>query len=145
MRVLLAVDDSGFADNLLRAAETWFRHENTEVMVLHVLEPVQPVPPPEMAQDYAPELEGQTPAARALVERIAGELTSAGFSAEAEFLIGDVTGTILGRAVEWRADLIMVGSHGRRGTLEFLLGNTAESVARRAGCSVLIAREAGSK
>jgi nucleotide-binding universal stress UspA family protein len=63
-----------------------------------------------MAQDYAPELESQKQAAHALVERIAGELSRAGFKAQAEVLIGDVTGTILGRAAEWNADLITVGS-----------------------------------
>jgi len=145
MRVLIAVDDSGFADHLLRAVEAGIRHESTEVLVLHVLEPVQPVPPPEMAQDYAPELEGQTPAARALVERIASELRNAGFAAQGEFLIGDVTGSILGRAADWRADLIAVGSHGPKGTLDFLLGSVAESVARRAECSVLIVRASAGK
>jgi len=60
MRVLMAVDASAFAENVLRAVETGIRHENTEVLVLHVLQPVEPVPPPEMAQDYAPELEGRS-------------------------------------------------------------------------------------
>jgi nucleotide-binding universal stress UspA family protein len=59
MRVLIAVDDSPFADNAVRAVTSGIRHEDTDVLVLHVLEPVEPVPPPEMAQDYAPELEGE--------------------------------------------------------------------------------------
>jgi hypothetical protein len=44
-----------------------------------------------MAQGYAPELEGQKQPARALVERIAGELRRVGFTAQTEVLIGDVT------------------------------------------------------
>ncbi len=59
MRVLVAVDDSGFAEDLLRAVVAGIRHENTEALVLHVLQPVEPVPPPEMAQGYAPELVGK--------------------------------------------------------------------------------------
>jgi universal stress protein A len=93
-----------------------------------------------MAQDYAPELEGEKQAARAVVERIAGELRKAGFAAQADVRIGDVTETILDRAAEWRADLIAVGSHGQRSIHDFLLGSVAESVARRAGCSVVIVR-----
>jgi hypothetical protein len=50
MRVLVAVDDSAFSQNVIRAVETAIRHENTEVLVLHVLQPVEPVPPPEMAR-----------------------------------------------------------------------------------------------
>ena len=140
MRVLIAVGHSTSADNLIHAVETGIRHENTEVLVLHVLEPVEPVPPPEMAQDYAPELECEKPQARALVERTAGELRAAGFAAQAEVLIGDVTESILGRAAEWHADLLVVGPRGQRRLQDFLLGSVAESVAGRAGCSVLIVR-----
>lgn len=140
MKVLMAVDDSGFAEDLLRAVVVGIRHENTEVMVLHVLQPVEPVPPPEMAQGYAPELEDEKQPARTLVERIAGELRGVELTAQTEVLIGDVTKTILDRAAEWRADLIMVGSHGQRSIRDFLLGSVAESVARRAGCSVAVVR-----
>ena len=140
MRVLMAVDDSAFSETVLRAIGIGIRHENTEILVLHVLQPVEPVPPPEMAQGYAPELEEQKKPAHALVERIAGELRRVGFTAQTEVLIGDVTKTILDRAAEWRADLIMVGSHGQRSIRDFLLGSVAESVARRAGCSVVVVR-----
>jgi len=136
----MAVDDSSFAKDVLRAVVTGIRHENTDVLVLHVLQPVDTVPPPEMAQGYAPELEDEKPRARALVEEIAAELRSAGFVAQTGVRIGDVTDTILDRAVEWRADLIAVGSHGQRSIHDFLLGSVAESVARRAGCSVAIIR-----
>jgi universal stress protein A len=145
MRVLVAVDDSGFAEDLLRAVVAGIRHENTEVLVLHVLQPVDTVPPPEMAQGYAPELEDERQPARALVERIATELSRAGFTAKTEVRIGDITETVLERAAEWHADLITVGSHGQKSIHNFLLGSVAESVARRAGCSVAIVRTAPSK
>lgn len=145
MRVLMAVDDSGFAEDLVRAVVAGVRQENTEVLVLHVLQPVDTMPPPEMAQGYAPELEDEKQPARALVERIAGELRKAGFRAQGEVLIGDVTGRILDRAGEWRADLVTLGSHGRRSIQDFLLGSVADSVARRAGCSVAIVRKASGK
>ena len=136
----MAVDDSGFAEDLLRAVVVGIRHEDTEILVLHVLQPVDTVPPPEMAQGYAPELEDEKKPARALVERIANELRRAGYAAQTKVLIGDVTEFILARAAEWHADLIAVASHGQRSIHDFLLGSVAESVARRAGCSVAIAR-----
>ena len=145
MRVLVAVDDSGFAEDLLRAVVAGIRHENTEALVLHVLQPVETVPPPEMAQGYAPELEDEKQPARALVEKIAAELSRAGFTAKTEVRIGDVTETVLERAAEWHADLITVGSHGQKSIHNVLLGSVAESVARRAGCSVVIVRTATSK
>jgi nucleotide-binding universal stress UspA family protein len=38
------------------------------------------------------------------------------------------------------ADLVVVGSHGRRGVRRFLLGSVAEDVVRHARCSVLVGR-----
>lgn len=142
MRVLIAVDTSGFAEDLIQAVVANIRHENAEVLVLHVLQPVDTVPPPEMSQGYAPELEGEKQPARALVERIADELHKSGFAAQTAVRIGDVAKTILDNAAEWRADLIAVGSHGQRSIHDFLLGSVAESVARRARCSVIIVRTA---
>jgi nucleotide-binding universal stress UspA family protein len=43
-------------------------------------------------------------------------------------------------ADEWKADLIVLGSHGKHGIEKFLLGSVAESVARHAKCSVMIVR-----
>jgi len=43
---------------------------------------------------------------------------------------------ILGAAEAWPADLVIVGSHGRRGLDRLLMGSVAESVAVHAKCSV---------
>ncbi len=136
----MGIDDSKFAETLTRGVVAQFRTENSEILVLHVLEPVEPVAPPEMSQRYAPELEDQKKPAFALLERIADELRKAGFSARTAVEIGDVRETILDRAIAWDANLILIGSHGKRGIRSFLLGSVAESVARHAKCSVEIVR-----
>jgi nucleotide-binding universal stress UspA family protein len=48
---------------------------------------------------------------------------------------------ILTQAAEWGADLIVLGSHGRRGASRLLLGSVSEQVAFHAGCSVEIVRD----
>jgi nucleotide-binding universal stress UspA family protein len=48
---------------------------------------------------------------------------------------------ILQNAEEWEADLIVCGSHGRRGLSRFLLGSVSEAVAAHAKCSVEIIRQ----
>ena len=132
MRVLLGIDNSKFSEDVIRAVVTQFRLEDTEVLVLHVLEPISLMAPPEMAQGYAPELEEQKKPALELVERFAKKLRGAGFETRTAVMIGDVRVSILDTATEWHADLILVGSHGRRGIESFLLGSVAESVARHA-------------
>ena len=44
------------------------------------------------------------------------------------------------RAETTGADLVVVGSHGRRGLRRFFLGSVAEATVRHAPCSVLVAR-----
>jgi nucleotide-binding universal stress UspA family protein len=139
MKILVGIDDSKFSEDVVRAIVTQFRTENTEVRVLHVLQPIAPAPP-QMAPGYAPELEVQKKPAQELVERIAKELRSAGFNVNVAVEIGDIRETIIDSAAEWSADLIVVGSHGQRGIQRFLLGSAAEFVARHANCSVEIVR-----
>ncbi len=46
-------------------------------------------------------------------------------------------------AVDWPADLIVIGTHGRRGLRRALLGSDAEQVARHATVPVLLLRPRG--
>ena len=139
MKILMGVDDSKYSEDVMQTIVTQFRSEHTEVRVLHVLQPSAPAPP-QMAPGYAPELDDQKKPALALVERIASELRSAGFTVDTAVEVGDIRERILDSAAEWGADLIVVGSHGRRGVQRFLLGSVAEFVARHAKCSVEIVR-----
>ena len=47
---------------------------------------------------------------------------------------------ILATAQEWPADLLIIGSHGRRGISEFVLGSVSKAVASHSPCSVLVVR-----
>ena len=50
----------------------------------------------------------------------------------------DVRAEILAQALEGKADLIVLGSHGRSGVEHLLLGSTTERVLRKARCAVLV-------
>jgi nucleotide-binding universal stress UspA family protein len=71
--------------------------------------------------------------------------TAAGYAgkcvfASVELKTGDPRAVILESAVQLRADLIIMGTHGRRGVSRLLLGSVAEQVARTAPCPVLLVR-----
>jgi len=140
MKALVAVDDSKFSDAGLAALITQFRSQGAEVRVLHVVEPISISVPPQMSADYAPELEEQVRTAHELVERAANRLRSAGFKVDTAVDKGDSRERIIDSAAAWGADLIVLGSHGRRGVERVLLGSVAEFVARHARCSVEIVR-----
>jgi hypothetical protein len=48
-------------------------------------------------------------------------------------------------AADIRADLVVVGTHGRAGLKRFLLGSVAEGVVRLAPCPVLVVRPIGAE
>ena len=140
MKILVGIEDSKFSEEALRAIAAQFRPQDTQVRVLHVLQPIAFSSPPQMSAGYAPELEAQGKQARELVERAAASLRAAGFQTETAVEKGDIRMRIIDAAAEWRADLIVVGSHGRSAVPRLLLGSVAEFVARNAGCSVEIVR-----
>jgi universal stress protein E len=53
---------------------------------------------------------------------------------------GPAAQTIIDLAASARAELVVVGTHGRTGLARLTLGSTAESVIRSAPCSVLVVR-----
>jgi len=140
MKILLAVDDSKFSEAALEAVIAQISPHDTEVMVLHVVEPITLSSPPEMSPSYTPELEIPVKEAHELVEREVRKLRAAGFKARGEVETGDIRGKVLDTAADLGADLIVLGSHGRKDVQRFLLGGVAENVARQAHCSVEIVR-----
>ncbi len=55
-------------------------------------------------------------------------------------VVGRAASEIIRTATEWLADVIVVGSHGRRGVGRALLGSVAEGVMRDAPCPILVVR-----
>ena len=143
MKILLAVDDSKFSEAAIQAVISQARPADTEVRVLHVLEAPSHLAGVEMVE-YDAEFEGLWKAlreqAKALVEKAIGKLRDVGFSVTPSLEDGDPKSKIIDVATEWKADLIVLGSHGRKGLERFFMGSVADSVARHAACSVEIVR-----
>lgn len=144
MKIMLAVDGSHFSDAAVQALIARPLPKNTEIRVLHVLEP-----PSWLASrnrpGYAPALDAEWWAAekeqaQRLVEDTAELLRSKGLTATSVVEEGDPKSRILDIAGDWNADLIILGSHGRTGLRHFLMGSVSEAVARHARCSVEIVR-----
>jgi nucleotide-binding universal stress UspA family protein len=55
-------------------------------------------------------------------------------------LTGNPKARIPDDAKEWGADILVVGSHGRRGLTRLLMGSVSEAIALHAGCSVEVIR-----
>lgn len=140
MKILLAVDDSKFSEAAAKSLIGQFRLQDAEVRVLHVIEPIVITEPPQMSPGYYPELEDRFPHAQEVIDRVANMLSSAGLTVTKSIAKGDARSIILEEAAKWQADLIVLGSHGRKGLERFFLGSVSEAVARHAHCSVQIVR-----
>src|SRR5262245_13857190 len=57
-----------------------------------------------------------------------------------DIILGRAEEKIIETAKEWGADLVVLGSHGKRGFERFLLGSVSQAVAYHAPCSVEIVR-----
>lgn len=143
MRILLAVDGSKHSDAATESVIVLRKAGDAEVRVLHVLEPPSLLVAREMggydqALDAAWDTEKKQ--AESLVMEAAARLRSEGFNATGIVEQGDPASKILDAAKDWPADLIVLGSQGRRGMGRFLMGSVSEAVARHASCSVQIVR-----
>ncbi len=143
MKILLAIDDSKFSEAAIESVIRQATPQETEVRVLHVIEPI-PIYPDGQAWGYGPEasqvLEEQRKEAEALVERAGQTLREKNFKVMTAIEEGNPKEVIIDSAAEWHADLIVVGSHGRHGLDRFFMGSVSEAVARHARCSVQIVR-----
>ncbi|PSN06240.1 universal stress protein [filamentous cyanobacterium CCT1] len=73
-----------------------------------------------------------------LLRRFQRTATEAGLQAEFTQASGSPGAMICNLARTWQADLIVVGSHGRKGFGEALLGSVSNYVMHHANCSVLV-------
>jgi nucleotide-binding universal stress UspA family protein len=137
-RILLPVDGSDTANNALVTALQLARDSGGRIRLVHSLD--------ELAYLWGYEYRGDTIAyarehATKVLDAAADMARSAGVAAEQQLV--EVPGMRLGETVasearQWEADLIVVGTHGRRGIGRVLLGSGAEQVIRSAPAPVLV-------
>jgi len=98
---------------------------------------------PYYAPDQVKEMTEQDLAHAKLAAKTGAEsLAKAGLNVISEVMEPKDTAaqSILAAAEEWKADLVVMGSHGRRGFNRLILGSVSETVALHATCSVQVVR-----
>jgi nucleotide-binding universal stress UspA family protein len=145
-RILVAVDFSDDSRAAVHTAAELAALFGGSLELLHVWQP-PPLRPDLMVwaeNDGTPLWQfGRAQAERELDQFVATlplELRSELLSSVAE---GDPARVILERAASGRYDLVAVGTHGRTGLDQLLVGSIAEKIVRAAACPVLTVRSAG--
>jgi nucleotide-binding universal stress UspA family protein len=143
VKILAGVDDSANS----RAALDFIRRAawpaGTEVIVLSVAVP-QVAAYSMMdagAASYLKEIqETLVHRHREIASRAEHELRQAGLAVRAQVARGDPRDVLVRTAEAERADLLVVGSHGRSGLAKLLMGSVANHVVTHAPCSVLVVK-----
>jgi nucleotide-binding universal stress UspA family protein len=143
-RILVAVDGSGTSQLALAQGIELAKEPQARLRLVHVVD--------ELAVNIGP---AYTPndfwrAARKAGERVLEEAKARALKAGVEpetklleirtlgALVRRVASSIVAEAERWEADLIVIGTHGRRGLSKLVLGSTADGVLRTAGRPVLL-------
>lgn len=143
-RILVAVDGSHTAELALQEAIKLAGEVRAQLRIVHVVDNVNlnlgaEFPNPSEIWD-AMLKGGQT-----ILHKAAAAANAAGVAAETGLIEIDTLGhripeMIATDADTWPADLIVIGTHGRRGLSHLLLGSVAEGVVRVATKPVLLIR-----
>jgi len=135
--ILFPTDFSLASDAALAHAETLAKSTGARLLIVHVEEPplaygggelYYGIPEPS-SERILKMLEDVKPADPAVA--FTHRLT-----------MGDPAGEIVRLAEDEKAEMIVLGTHGRTGMTRLLMGSVAEAVVRRAPCPVLVYREA---
>lgn len=137
-RILAAVDVGTDAQPVLERAADLAKHYGSEVAVMHVVEVI----PADLSSEYIlPQLQEVQDQLQAQAEtRLREDIQRAGIAKAVIVTVqGSTKGELLRYARDQHIDLIVMGSHSRRG-LARLLGSTAIGVLHAAPCDVYVVR-----
>jgi nucleotide-binding universal stress UspA family protein len=142
-RILAAVDGSPTAEHALRHAIGLAKGLSATLRVVHVVDMgVLPLGP-ELAIDIGAVTKARRAAGEKILAAARDICQTDGVQAETQLL---ETGTpaehiaeaLATEARAWPADLVVAGTHGRRGIQRLLLGSVAERIARMSPVPVLL-------
>ena len=139
-KVLIAIDFSGSADQVIERALDIAKQNNAKVSLLHVVDHLPPLgfgEEPLIAPDWMiPERQLMDEAKNSL-QNFANKYSLQ--DSEQQVTLGTPHVEVVRIAEDQNIDLIVVGSHGRHG-VRLLLGSTANGILHHAKCDVLAVR-----
>ncbi len=140
-RILVPVDLSDGSQALIDYAIQFAKPFNASLEIVHAWEPPQYVAPDLLVA--APGWNSQSlekiavdAASKELAELVARN-TSTPVPIQHRVIVGEASSTVLRAAEEGKHDLIVMGTHGRRGLPRLLMGSVAQKIVARAHCPVL--------
>jgi nucleotide-binding universal stress UspA family protein len=132
--ILVPTDFTDVSHRALEYAKSLAKQGNSELLLAHVNPPIDLITPPEAAWMDTLEMQGM---GEQQLEESGAALRSEGYRARALSLTGPLYDELLSAIKHYHVDLIVLGTHGKKGLERFLLGSDAEALLRHAHCPVI--------
>lgn len=142
-RILYATDYSKASERALQEAIDLAKQNNAELLVVHVIEPVTPYVAGEEyggAELYIRLEESTKRDAQTSMQKLMQRLSRLKVKAKSLLLKGNAHEQIVKAGKSKKADIIVIGTHGRTGLSKLFLGSVAGRVVSSATCPVLTVR-----
>ena len=142
-KILVAVDGSDTSRHALQQAIELAKALSATVRMVHIVDMSWLPIGPEIAIDTAVMSAARRGVGENIISVARDTALKVGFEAEAALIetetpIQHVAEAIAREASRWGADLVVLGTHGRRGVQRLLIGSVAEQMARLSPRPVLL-------
>lgn len=145
-RIMVAVDESFMTNRVLDTAIDLAKASGAQLAICHAVDEtifahreVEMMLPNSVGKaEYKMRL-----GAQGFLGKAAETARAAGIEVETKLIESEqkhVSDMLAEAAAEWKADLLVVGTHGRRGMERYFVGSVAERLVRKAETSLLLVR-----
>lgn len=145
-RIMAGIDESFMTSQVLTTAIELARANAAQLMICHGVD--ETMFASRQMEAMLPNSVGKVEyklrvGAQGILGKAADAARAAGVEVEVKLIESEdkhVSDMLADAAAEWKADLIIVGTHGRRGMERFFVGSVAERLVRKAETSLLLVR-----
>jgi len=139
MNILVSLDIFESTDKVVTAATQFATAMSAKLFIVHVTEPEPDfigygVGPQTVRDSVSNEFHNE----HIRIQDIAESLRQKGLDATGLLIQGSTAETILKQAEKLKAEMIIMGSHGRGAVYKMLVGSVSQAVLRKAQCPVLV-------
>ena len=145
-RIMVAIDDSFATSKVLDSAIESARQHGAKLAICHAIDETifaQREAAVMLSSSVGKVTLNLKESAQVFVDQAAETARKAGIEVETlivESELGHVAEMLADASAKWQADLLVVGTHGRRGVERFFVGSVAEKLVSKANTSLLLVR-----
>ncbi len=147
-RILVPTDGSDTATSGLREAIKLAKDQNAQIRIIHIVDELVMGSSPAYAVVMDNIIQDLRATGKSLLSSAQAIARDAGITVDTQLVeaFGGHAGEhILKAAQDWAADIIVCGTHGRRGLRRIVLGSDAEYLVRRSPVPILLIRAVGAE